>query len=246
MMAFVNSYKPPSPKIYVEDLNAPYDINFAIPLPPTLETSRVKLVPFIPSIHGDPFFSAFSTAPELDRYIPISHPTYPEFMNFLEELRSMSSAVLFAIIDKTKSTQLTDNLAGVVALINTSTMNLSVEIGYVITLPAFQRTFVTTNAIGVLLKFCLDVPSEGGIGFRRVVWTAHPENIASVKTAERMGLKQEGRMRWTWAIGHDKIGKKAGKERGEALGRDSIILAICWDDWETGGREQVQKLIDRV
>ena len=111
-----------------------------------------------------------------------------------------------------KQSQLKGTPIWLVLSLNASMMNLSVEIGYVI-LPAFQRTFVTTNAIGTLLKICLDVPSEGGIGFRRVVWTA--DNDASLKTAERMGFKYEGWMWWTWAtwaLGHEKLGKRLGRK----------------------------------
>jgi len=249
-MSFVNSYRAPAPPIYSEDANEPYDINFSIPIPSCLETSRVKLVPFTPSVHAKTFFSAFQPASvELSRYLPFSIPNYPDFLNFVEWFRSNPNATLFAIIDKTKPRRddvLEDNLAGVIGFLNASTANLAIEIAPVITLPKFQRTFVTKNAVGALLRFCLDVPSEGGLGFRRVCWTAHPDNLASVKVAERMGMKIEGHLRWTWAIGLDKVGKKSGDGRGEMLGRDSVLLAICWDDWEKGGKEHVENLINRI
>ncbi|RDB26143.1 hypothetical protein Hypma_006572 [Hypsizygus marmoreus] len=237
----------PSPEHYKHP-----DVNFNIPLPLTFETRRVRLTPFIPTIHGEAFYSGFQADPDFARYFPMSFPTYATFLDFFETyIRSDPASVLFTIIDKTKTNgdennNLKDCVAGIIGLLHSSPLNRSLEIGPVIVLPPFQRTFVSSNAIGLLLKYVLNVPSEGGLGFRRVVWTANPDNMASVKAAERMGFKQEGVMRWTWCLPPDKAGKKAGNERGDACGRDSILLSLCWDDWENGGKEQVDKLIERV
>ncbi|KAF9468080.1 acyl-CoA N-acyltransferase [Collybia nuda] len=249
-MSVVNNYEPPRPptESYLDPVE-PYDINFCLPIPASLETDRVKLAPFNPSIHGKPFFTAYDKAQDsLGQYLPISLTTYQKFLAYLEGVRVDPNAVLFAIIDKTRSNEgdLSACLAGVIGFLNTAKDNFVVEIAPVIILPTFQRTFVTTNAIGILLKYCLDLPPQGGIGFRRVTWTAHQNNQASVKAAERMGMKREGHLRWTWAISSEKIGEKCGEGRGDALGRDSILLAICWDDWERGTREEVKKLVDRL
>jgi len=29
------------------------------------------------------------------------------------------------------------------------------------------------------------------------------------------------------------------------IGRDTILLSICWDDWEQGGREKVISVMDK-
>ncbi|KAF8067530.1 acyl-CoA N-acyltransferase [Lyophyllum atratum] len=231
-----------------DDCSTEYHLNFDLPLPSALETRRVKLIPFIPSIHGEPFFSAYKKAPELNQYLPISFPTYPDLLSFAEDaIRSIKGNVLFAIIDKTKQEDdIRAHLAGIIGLFYCSPTNRVVEIGPVIILPEFQRTFVTSNAIGALLKYLLDVPSEGGQGFRRVAWSANPANQASVTTAERMGFKKEGILRWTWCLPPGIAGKESGKERGAALGRDSVVLAICWDDWESGGKENVERVIERT
>ncbi|KAG6907689.1 hypothetical protein DXG01_007792 [Tephrocybe rancida] len=219
-----------------------------LPLPPTLETIRVQLTPFIPSVHGEVFYSSYSSTPELGQYFPVALTPYPTFLSFVEDfMRSDPGNVLFAIIDKTKGTgELKSRLAGIIGMVKCSPDNRAIEVGPVIVLPAFQRTFVSSNAIGAILKYLLDVPSEGGVGFRRVVWTAHPENRASVRAAERMGFKLEGILRWSWCLpGGIPFGREVGKERGSASGRDSAMLAICWDDWENGGKEHVEKLIHR-
>ena len=63
-----------------------------------------------------------------------------------------------------------------------------------------------------------------------------------------MGMKREGLMRWVRVL--PRVMKEVGKEgrEGDAAGanpsRDSIMLSVCWDDWEGGVRDHVQALID--
>ena len=84
-----------------------------------------------------------------------------------------------------------------IALINTSQHNLSTEIGWVVIFPQFQRTHVTTNAVGLLLHYCLDAPSPSpgpdaigigisGLGLRRVQWQADERNVPSIRAATRL------------------------------------------------------------
>ncbi|KAG6845001.1 hypothetical protein H0H87_001773 [Tephrocybe sp. NHM501043] len=248
MASFSMNTEPFSGVSFSDDCSGNDDVNFNIPLPATLETPRVKLTPFIPSVHGEAFYAGYSSAPELGRYLPLSLSTYSIFLSYIENvIRSDPGSVLFAIIDKTKGEdgELKARLAGIIGLLKCIPGNRAVEIGPVIILPAFQRSFVSSNAIGVLLKYLLDVPSEGGVGFRRVAWTANPLNQASVRAAERVGFRQEGTLRWTWCLPSGIKGGMAGEERGNALGRDSVMLALCWDDWENGGKEHVKNLIQR-
>ncbi|KAJ7494730.1 acyl-CoA N-acyltransferase [Mycena galericulata] len=216
------------------------DVNFQYPIPESgLESSRVKLTPYLPNTHGDVFFAQISEHPELSRWLPITL-TPPVVQGLYADPKS----IMFAVIDKTRGEQ--GRFAGVIGLFYTSSQNLSTEIGPVICFPEFQRTFVTSNAIGILLKYALDLPKDGGLGLRRVQWMAHPLNTASVRAAERMGMKLEGTLRWTWVLPSGKEGKQAGEGRGEGLGRDSVLLATYWDDWENGGREEVEKILERT
>jgi hypothetical protein len=154
----------------------------------------------------------------------------------------------------------------------------------VIVLPLYQRTFVSTHAIGLLLDYALQKPGDGGLGLRRVQWMAHADNTASVRAAERMGFKMEGvlryvvrldiilsfvlfnqrvesvlivwvitfvfvivNLRWDRTVPIDKENGIKPRE-GDVLqlrGRHSAILAMCWDDWEDGGREHVRKMMAR-
>jgi len=167
--------------------------------------------------------------------------------------------VLFAVIDKTQSADSEDGgaLAGTIGYLNTSSATLSTEIGFVVTLPPFQRTHVTSNAIGLLLQYALDLPdasadgSRGGLGLRRVQWQADSANTASIRAAERMGFRMEGLLRWDRVLRAGKENGKVGNGRscplGEEgdIGRDSVILSLCWDDWEGGAREKVISVMER-
>jgi len=230
-------------------LEDPYDVNSNIPVPPFLETDRVKVVPFLPSTHAVPFFTACHADPSVERYLPMSWPTIESFYDLLTFVQADPAYVLFAIIDKTKpnyDTDLEGSLAGMIGVIKCSPSQLSAELGPVVILPAFQRTFVSSNAIGLTLRYLLDTSDAGGLGFRRVTWTANPMNAVSIRAAERLGFKYEGTMRWTWVLEADKEGTPAPEERGGRKGRDSVLLAMCWDDWEGGVRDLVTKQMDRA
>ncbi|KAF8206479.1 acyl-CoA N-acyltransferase [Mycena galopus ATCC 62051] len=213
-----------------------YDINWPYPLQESgLESARVKLTPFIPRIHWAKLGAELSAHPELERFLPI-HITLEKIESYF---RADAGTILFAVINKEQ-----DAFAGVIALLHTSASNLATEIGAVICFPEFQRTFVTTNAVGILMRYCLDLPEQGGLGFRRVEWFAHTANVASVKAAQRMGMTLEGTLRWAKVLPKGKEGNEAGPGRGEGLGRDSALLAVCWDDWENGVKEHVAKQIN--
>ncbi|PFH52970.1 hypothetical protein AMATHDRAFT_45877 [Amanita thiersii Skay4041] len=250
--SFINSYKPPAGHNPSSD--EPFDINFILPIPEVIETDRIKLALFIPSIHTEPYVSKHQQDPTLDRYLPIpSLNTLEQYNGFMYSFfQPDPTSVLFAIIDKTKidpnaseKENLFKSIAGIIGVLHCSPNDRSVEFAPVIVLPEFQHTYVSKNAVGAMLKFWLDVPSQGGMGFRRAVWTCNPMNEASIRFAEKMGFKQEGIMRWVMVLPEDKQSKQVtGGERGAGDGRDSVLLAVCWDDWEGGVRERVQALID--
>ncbi|KAG6805244.1 hypothetical protein H0H92_016131, partial [Tricholoma furcatifolium] len=130
---------------FADDCSQEPHVNFNIPLPATLETPRIKLTPFIPSIHGEAFFSGYASAPVLGRYLPITLYTYQEFLSFFEDIiHSDAASVLFAIIDKAKEKDsngdLKTCLAGIIGVLKCIPGNRTIEIGPVIVLPAFQGT----------------------------------------------------------------------------------------------------------
>ncbi|KAL8694826.1 MAG: hypothetical protein Q9218_000585 [Villophora microphyllina] len=236
------------------------DYNFCFPVR-ELSNDRLKLTPFIAAIHGPEFHILSSPHPSLYAHIPRGpYTSLSDFVtNFVEKVVDPSpSWMLYAVIDKTKPISSPTNdpdgsLAGVVGYLGSSVQHQDTEIGFVITLPAFQRTHVTSNVVGLLLHYALDGPEQGGLGLRRVQWHANSVNEASRRLAERMGFRFEGVMRWHRVfrdgVRMGKVGNGRGLPKGaEAgdLGRDTAVYALCWDDWEDGVREQVQRVITRT
>jgi len=142
------------------------------------------------------------------------------------------------------------------ALKGSSVSHLKTEIGTVVILPKFQRTHVASNTVGLLLHYALDLPAVGmtngysthkPLGLRRVSWTANIQNEPSVRLAERLGFRKEGILRWDRVMPRDRktmgIGNGSAVRNGDAklecVGRDTVLLSLCWDDWENGGREKV-------
>ncbi|KAG6833350.1 hypothetical protein H0H87_008526 [Tephrocybe sp. NHM501043] len=222
-----------------------YNANFCFPVR-DLESER-------PSKHASEFFKI--PRPSFD-YLPFGPYETPEdFVSGLTEglIHPNPANTLFAVYDKTRASEtLPDGtFAGVMGYSNGSSPNLAVEIAWVLISPKFQRTHVTTNAIGLLLKYALDLPENGGLGLRRVVWQCSPFNGPSLKAAERMGFKTEALSRWTYVMPEGKLigngrDRRAGDPKPHLLGRDTQTLAVCWDDWETGTSQQVESLMARV
>ncbi|CAE6399745.1 unnamed protein product [Rhizoctonia solani] len=254
MVNVVNNYVPPPPKgpVTLPDPNAPYDLNFRFPVR-ELESDRLKLVPFVPSVYGQALFEGMKPHPELVGYLPWNpFKTLHEFeVHFEQLIRSNPTWCVFAALDKSKldpdQVDTARALAGTIGYLRASPELSSVEIGYVIILPAYQRTFVSTHAIGLLLDYALQKPSDGGLGLRRVQWQAHADNAASIRAAQRMGLKLEGILRWERTVPIDKDNgiKARDDDVLQRRGRHSAMLAMCWDDWEEEGREHVQKMMAR-
>ena len=249
-MAYVNSYKAPEAPVFPSMYYGPdpYDINFSLPIhEASLESDRIKLTPFIPALHVREYWDQATQTPEIYRFFSIQPETIDDFLFFLEtRIRRNPNSVFFAIIDKGRG----GTLVGVIALIRTEPSNLSTEIGFVIILPAYQRTYVTSNAVGILLRYCLELPdaTRPGLGLRRVQWVADPSNHPSYNAAVRMGFRYEGTSRWRLVIHEGKEGNGSPLRVGDPSkcpSGDSKLLSFCADDWEGGGRENVERAINR-
>ncbi|KAF8269110.1 hypothetical protein EI94DRAFT_1038266 [Lactarius quietus] len=255
-MAYVNSYKEPErPTLLPGNCGSDaYDINWAFPLyEETLESERVKLTPFIPSLHAQEYAAQVRARPDLHRDFPFELSSLDHIQASVELLvRRNPACILFTILDKARG----GAMAGVIGLINAYATQLCAEIAWVLVFPAFRRTYVGSNAIGILLQYTLELPSppprpgvRRGLGFRRVQWMAHTANKSSQAPALRMGLKEEGVMRWTWVLPEGVEGNgipiRARDPLSPQPGRHSVLFALCADDWENGGREHVQRMIDR-
>jgi RimJ/RimL family protein N-acetyltransferase len=75
--------------------------------------------------------------------------------------------------------------AGLIGLKNTEVDEPSAEVAYLITFPPFQRTHVTTHAVGLLMFWCFDE-----LRFRRLLWYTDERNERACWTAERLGFRR--------------------------------------------------------
>ncbi|KIP07879.1 hypothetical protein PHLGIDRAFT_70345 [Phlebiopsis gigantea 11061_1 CR5-6] len=222
-----------------------YDINFHFPVKP-LESDRVRLVPFHPKLHGESFFEASFPFPEIWNWVGFGpYASSTDFIAWLEtRVRSDRDIVLYAVFNKAGDSAGGDQLAGVIGLLNTSTANLCTEVGFVFTLPPFQRTHVTTHGVGLLLAWCFDE-----LKLRRVQWQTNAENEKSWRAAEKIGFTKEGVIRWqrTLPPGKTHGAVLPGKDdpKPEWGGRHTALLAICWDDWEDGVKAKVAERMAR-
>lgn len=160
-------------------------------------------------------------------------------------MRQNPGAVLFAIYDKADpfaQDEAADKLAGIIAYQDASPTHLSIELGLAIVLPAFQHTHVARTAIALLLRYALEPRSSGGLGLRRVTWQSYEENVASVRAAQRIGFSKEMANRWNRIPREGKLGKLG---RGGEVMWDTVVLAVCWDDWEVDGRTLVRDILER-
>ncbi|EIN04868.1 acyl-CoA N-acyltransferase [Punctularia strigosozonata HHB-11173 SS5] len=261
-MSWTNSFQPPP----LPDASAlwgpdPYDLNFAFPIhSSTLQNALVAIVPFIPRVHAEAIYNAFGSDADkakLFKYLPWSFPNLETMLGLLEvAVRRDPGGCLFAVIDKTapgpfafaEDGQGSGALAGIIGIINGSPLQLTAELGALTILPGYQGTHVARNAVGLMLQYCLELPTaeKAGLGLRRVEWFAHQDNVPSRKTAEKMGFVEEGLTRWSWVLPPDKEGLdvRSGDPKEDGKGRHSVVYSLCWDDWEGGARERVQSVLE--
>ena len=84
-----------------------------------------------------------------------------------------------------------------------------------------------------------------GLGLRRFQWQAHHLNNPSTRLAQRMGFKEEGRVRMQRvAPGGGEDGREG--DGGKTGSRTSWVGSVTWRDWEEGGvREEAGRQVAR-
>ncbi|KAJ3912178.1 acyl-CoA N-acyltransferase [Lentinula edodes] len=258
------------------------DDNFCYPIPDVLETTKLRLVPFVPSIHAPLILQSTTTATW--HYLPFGpFPTAEALVEDFYEARIHRNRgdTLFVGYDKTQTQTQTRTQtqtqggeeggtpAGICGYVYTNPSDLYTEL-FVLAFPRYHHTHVASHMIGLLMRYALDLPSPSGLGLRRVQWSANVHNHGSIGLARKMGFRVEGIRRWARVLDPDKgeggngeggagngeggagngeagagngIKRRKGDPREECPGRDTVGLAICWDEWEEGGRERVEGIL---
>ncbi|KAL8287385.1 hypothetical protein RQP46_003837 [Phenoliferia psychrophenolica] len=258
-MPFLNNYTPsdPTPEqdYHLETPVGEYDLNFCLDVPESLSTpGGVLLVPVIPSLYASDLSARLSANPSLFHYIVIPpFTTLTSVLTFIESFRSDPSRLLFAIYDQSllpfsSPPTAPHRLAGLIGVLDTSPSSRTTEIGPVIIFPEFQRTHVMTHSVALVLGWAFD-----DLKLRRVQWFTNERNEASIKAAERMGLKLEARLRWEKVLLAESLegeevpewAREQEEKAGRGRGRHSALLAIGWDVWREEAKDKVAKLVAR-
>ncbi|KAF7986823.1 hypothetical protein HWV62_12514 [Athelia sp. TMB] len=209
------------------------DPNFCFPIR-ELANAKVRLTPFIPSQHAAAFFAASAPHPTLYTHLPFGpFPTLPDFLAWYDTIHASPTSTLFAIIARTDpyayhdedDSAGGDRLAGLIAYTDAAPAHRSVALGPALVLPPFQRTHVARCALALLLRYAFDP-----LGLRRVTWRADAEDAAGVRAAQRVGFGKEMAHRWNHAGGDGDW--------------DTVMLAVCWADWDVDVRELVRRILD--
>ncbi|KAJ3501958.1 hypothetical protein NLJ89_g9102 [Agrocybe chaxingu] len=252
-MSFVNAHTPPNERDIDISFKDPYDLNSTIPVPPILQSDRVCLVPFIPSIHAEAFHTAYlADAESIGRYLPVNWSTIDAFLAFLESfIRQDPTSVLFIIIDKTRPSENP-------TLIPARMRSRSNWVGPRLARSALDgvRPSCCPARIPAHVRLCqrrrafaeVRLGYIGGrwAGFPSCGMVREPGECCESQRGGKMGFTKEGVVRWSWVLPEGKKGKKAEEGRGKGDGRDSVLLSICWDDWVSGVRDLVVKRMNRA
>ncbi|RDX39865.1 acyl-CoA N-acyltransferase [Lentinus brumalis] len=164
-----------------------------------LENDRVKLTPFIPSVHAPAYWEGTRAHPEIYTFLPLGpFSTYDALVAHISPRWSPGRAeqIVFAILAKSSCASNTDatteppyTFAGICGYISTVAAHLTTEIGALVSLPAFQGTGVMSAAVALLMQYALLLPSEGGLGLRRVQYQTDASNERSIALARKFGFQ---------------------------------------------------------
>ncbi|WVQ86084.1 hypothetical protein IAT38_008252 [Cryptococcus sp. DSM 104549] len=265
MAAYKNTYKapPPDEERYPKDihLHTPleeYDHNFCLEVK-QLSSDRVELRPFIPSLHAQLLLDGVLACDQakLFNWLPmVKWETISDVLIFVEsQARVNFGVLLYAVFSAPKDSvgpvdPADYQFAGTCALIDAEPSQLTVEIGCMIILEPFQRTHVNTHTTGLLMHRILDLPADGGLGFRRAMWGCSLLNVKSSTAAQRLGFKHEAVLRCrriaaTGKTAGTRPGRKGDPHENNWSG-DSWWSSVIWTDWEEGVREHIDKLMART
>ncbi|KAE9386572.1 hypothetical protein BT96DRAFT_1083971 [Gymnopus androsaceus JB14] len=206
-----------------------------------------------PSLHADDITNAADTDLALPPYRPLHVCTGLHRTILRGRVRPNSGCAVFVGLDKaTLSLSGNPIKAGMTGYIHTSRDELCTEL-MVLVLAQFQHTHVASHISGLLLRYALNLSTdpERGLGLRRVQWETNAKNKSSIGLATKMGLRMEGLKQWARVLqagkedGSNGHSTRQGDPREGQCGSDTACLAICWDEWEEGGKKRVGEILMR-
>jgi len=190
--------------------------------PVHLEGAKVSLIP-LQMDHVDALWEA-AKHPELWE-AALSRLDSPEdveaYVREALDLQNGGSAVPFSIVVKESG-----RIVGSTRFGNIEPAHKRVEIGWTWIVPAYQRSFVNTQAKFLMLSHAFEV-----WGCNRVEFKTDFKNMQSRNALQRIGAKEEGVMRRHMV-------------RANGVIRDSVYYSIIAEEWPDA-KERLQRMMER-
>jgi RimJ/RimL family protein N-acetyltransferase len=172
---------------------------------PTLCTERLNIRQFVPT--DWPALYAYTANPAVMAYMPDEPFTKAQAQEFVI-VQSGDEAQVFAV-----ALTATQALIGHI-IFHPWFAPQTHEIGWVFH-PAYHNHGYATEAALAVLAYSFDT-----LGLHRVIATCQPENIASYRVMEKLGMRREGWFRQCIA-------------RSDGSWWDELFYAILADEWRT-------------
>ena len=188
----------------------------------TLENDAVLLRPLNKNDFNN--LSSFAiNEPEIWKFSLVAVQGEEGLKNYIEnavEQRSKGTEYPFIVFDKR-----TGQYAGCTRFYDIQLVNKTLQLGYTWYGRAFQGTVLNKNCKLLLLQFAFDA-----LGMERVEFRADNNNEKSKAAMESIGCVVEGVLR-------------SHMPYSTGVRRDSIILSILKNEWESGVKEKLIKKI---
>jgi RimJ/RimL family protein N-acetyltransferase len=152
-----------------------------------LEGRYARLEPLHPEGHGRSLHEATFAAglEERLRYVPEVPEEAERYRGWLEAAAASDDPLHFGVIERA-----TGRCEGRQALMRIAREHGVIELGHVLWGPVIARTRVTTEAFFLAASYVFDA-----LGYRRLEWKCHADNLPSRRAAERFGFTYEGTFR---------------------------------------------------
>ncbi len=154
-----------------------------------------------PSVDAPAYWEGTRAHPEIYTFLPLGpFSTYDALVAHISPrwYPGRAEQIVFAILAKSQTPSVSNKdtaaeppytFAGICGYISIVAAHLTTEIGALVSLPAFQGTGVMSAAVALLMQYALLLPSEGGLGLRRVQYQTDASNERSIALARKFGFQ---------------------------------------------------------
>lgn len=157
----------------------------ATPPDAAMEGARVRLEPLDADSHATDLHRAFAGHDALWDYMPYGpFSSAAAYHRWTREMADGTDAVFYVMRD-----QITGRCGGIASFLRVVPAMGCIEIGHICVAPELQRGAVSTEAIFLMMDWAFRA------GYRRCEWKCNALNMASRRSAQRLGYSYEGLFR---------------------------------------------------